>query len=224
MNEELEAAVRKIAAVYFTLKRLLDPTAVIREAYLASLRDRVLKLKPPAEGGNLETLLEFVEKHGPSLPLRQLVGVQRKLLGFVCGVSPECEELIKVMSTLASEYSDCGNVAVEDMSADSLTVKYIIERHSPSQIIIYTLKRRGRAPGLYTREFKASEGGSEPSLERLGASLRGSLDIDDLLGGLAALGVQQTVTVVECEPSEDKGLCKELIREHAAREVASVCA
>jgi len=223
MDGELETMVRRMAAAYYTMRKLLDPTIAIKEAYLAFLKDRVMSLRPPTGEIDLEKLLGFIETHGSPLPLRQLVGRQKKLLGFICGASPECEEFVKVMDTLASEYSGCSHVIIEDMSADSLAVKYIIEKHSLNQIIIYALKQRGRTPGLYIREFRALEVGGSDSLEKLGASLRGSLDIDVLLGGLAALGVQSAITVVECEPSEDKGFCSELIGRHAVLEVKSVC-
>uniref|UniRef100_A0A7C1TB25 Uncharacterized protein n=1 Tax=Thermofilum pendens TaxID=2269 RepID=A0A7C1TB25_THEPE len=224
MGRGVEVLTRRVAAAYYTLKKLLDPAAILREAFLTSLKDKVMKLEPRAGEGDLETLLDFVELHGPPLPLRQLLDKRKKLLGFVCAASPECEEIVKAMSSLASEFSGCSNVVIEDMSVDSLAAKYIIEKHSPSQVVIYALKQRGRAPGLYAREFNASARDYGEALRSLSASLRGSLDIDVLLGGLAALGVERVITVIECEPSGSREFCRELIVDHLLREVKSLCA
>jgi hypothetical protein len=224
MGEEIGVLSRRVAAAYYTLKKLLDPAAILREALLNSVRDRLMRLEPRAGGDDLETLLGFIELHGPSLPLQQLLDKRKKLLGFFCAASPECEEIVKAMCSLSSELSGCSKVAIEDMSADSLTAKYIIEKHSPSQVVIYTLKQRGRTPGLYARAFRASARERGEALRFLDASLRGSLDIDDFLGGLAALGVEHVITVIECEPSGSREFCKELIVDHMLREVKSLCA
>jgi len=145
------------------------------------------------------------------------------LLGFLFYYGEDGESVYKAFE-IAAKLPECSHVIVEDFSTDSLTVSFMLEKYSPNLVEILTLKRRGRAPGVYRYTVSLQQPSAEEAPEAIRASLEGSLDVDHLIEGLRAFAPLREVVVIECDPGgQEASFCTEKLIEVVKEERRKRC-
>ncbi len=125
----------------------------------------------------------------------------RVLIGFLFYYGEDGEAVYKAFEE-SLKLPECSHVVIEDFSTDSLTASFLIDKYKPDRVMILTLKRRGRPPGLYRQVISLRQPDKEEAPEAARASLEGSLDVDHLIEGLGVFSPNIEVEVIECDPGD----------------------
>ncbi|QOJ78075.1 hypothetical protein IG193_04585 [Infirmifilum lucidum] len=125
----------------------------------------------------------------------------RVLIGFLSYYGEDGEAVYRAFEE-SLELPECSHVVIEDFSTDSLTASFLIDKHRPNRVMILTLKRRGRLPGVYRQVINLRQPDKEDAPEAARASLEGSLDIDHFIRGLGVFSPNIEVEVIECDPGD----------------------
>ena len=208
--------IKAVARAYNELKEALDEALPDpRKEYLRYLYD--LSQEPLS----LDKMVRELKSQGYSDIVEKLLNKPpRKILGFLYWYGVEGEAVYKAYEAIKN-HPHRPEIRVEDFSTDALTVADMIRDFNPERVIVFTLKSRGREPGIhrYTRRIERPSG--IEAVEMMRPSLEGLLDVDALLSALGVFSDIDEVEVVECEPPPDNvDKCTELLISEALGEIS----
>ncbi len=151
------------------------------------------------------------------LELPQGVG-ETVMVGFVATPFDEAgQQVLELYEKLRSAELP-RNLVVEDFQTNVVTVADLINLHKPSKLVVVTVERRGRKPGIHvSRRRLERKQDAFKALEDIRPSLDGWVSVDILLDGITSFLTHwpREVVVVECEPDENlcEGLERAVLRE-----------
>lgn len=212
---DIKDVIRALAKIYAELKNtveesLPDPRKDLLK-YLYDLRQEPLSMETMVENLKKQGLEELVDKILEKPP--------RKMLGFLYWYGYEGEAVYNAYKKLL-KHDFKPEIRVEDFSTDVLTIADAIREFSPEKVVVFTLKSRGREPGIYRYTKKIARAEGLEAVERIRPSLEGLLDIDALVDGLGVFSQIEEIEIVECEPDRNKlEHCTELLYREALREI-----
>ena len=213
-NSELTQLILTFMKVYKGIEKELNsifPKVKVEDA-MRPLYERITFFQIKNE--DVEEMKKTLEESGHSNILQQLSKTHEKMLvGFLSYYGQDGEAVYKAFEHAAS-LPNCSNIIFEDFSTDSLTVKFLIDKYRPNRVLILTLKRRNRDPGVYNYTVELEPVNPERAPDSIRATLEGSLDIDHLLEGLRVFTPGTRIEVFECDPGEgDPSFCHDRLVE-----------
>lgn len=217
-EQDIKKIVKTFAKIYAELKYTIEKSLPDpREEFLRYLYD--LRQEPLS----LEIMVEELKRQGlDDLVEKILEKPPRKMLGFLYWYGYEGETVYNAYKKLL-KHQLRPEIRIEDFSTDVLTIADAIQEFDPEKVVVFTLKSRGREPGIYRYTKKIMKAEGLDAVERIRPSLEGLLDIDALVDGLGIFSHIEEIEIVECEPDKNNlELCTELLYEEALREINSV--
>ncbi|RLE60881.1 MAG: hypothetical protein DRJ35_02070 [Thermoprotei archaeon] len=215
MDEDIKQLIKAFARVYSEIKNTIDETMPDpREVLLKYLYD--LKQEPLS----LEEMVEELRKAGHKDIVEKIIRKQpKKMIGFLYWYGYEGEAVYKAFEK-TKKLSVPPEIRIEDFSTDVMSIADMIADFQPEKVIVFTLKKRGRTPGIYRYKKRIKRAEGLEAVERIRPSMEGLLDIDALLEGLGVFSKIEEIEIVECEPETEKlEECSNMLFREALREI-----
>jgi len=215
VDQEIKRGLAEILGVdeKFLLQKLYELRA--KQQDVETLKTEVIK----ALGGDPEELahLDFAEALGRVLGINLEAG-RRVMVGFVASPLDDAGQQVLELYEKLRRRGLPENVVVEDFYTNVVTVADLINEYTPSRLIVVSVERKGRSPGIYvSRRDLRRKTEAFQALEDIRPSLDGWVSVDVLLDGITSFLTHwpREVVLVECEPGEKlcEGLEEVVLRE-----------
>ncbi len=172
-----------------------------------------------ALGGDPEKLADkdFAEALSRVLGVNLEAG-RRVMIGFVASPFDDAGQQVLELYEKLRTRGLSENIVVEDFYTNVVTVADLINKYTPSRLVVVSVERKGRSPGIYvSRRDLRRKTEAFQALEDIRPSLDGWVSVDLLLDGITSFLTHwpREVVLVECEPGEKlcEGLEEVVLRE-----------
>jgi len=205
VDNRLLTTIRELARLYAEInKALKDIIPQPKQQPKHILLEKLYELKP-AEPADIDRLTRELRLYGHGEIVDEILGGKNRkiLVGVIYSYGRCGESAYRAYRILEEKYMGSREVVVEDFSTDALTIADTIRASAADATLVVAIKKRGRRPGIYSREVELHGVEGIEAVEEIRPSLEGLLDVDALIRGLNVFLGGGKLTVIECEPASD---------------------